>query len=300
MATSQKSRHRRPSRSSDRSPRHVEPVLDPSWQSPYTPTTEERQNNLASVRRYAWRQRTPWTIVATVVVVALGALSTFAIWFAALAVVCALAYAIDLRRAVASSDRRARTLGDVVLAQFSTGGSRIDHERLDTLVGRLTATFGVEDVETRIVEDATYNAALVPQGESLCLLVTTAIMNDFELIELEGVIAHCFARQRLGLVARECAASLVKSSEQKRRELAGVGASFRADQVAAATIRYPLGLAGALRKCARQVASGDSFFASANYGRWRWVFFNQRSDSPETDLTSLDDPELRARALEEW
>ncbi len=28
-------------------------------------------------------------------------------------------------------------------------------------------------------------------------------MQDFELIELEGVVAHCLARQRLGLLERE-------------------------------------------------------------------------------------------------
>lgn len=239
-------------------------------------------------------------MVVALLVAGLVALSTVSLWFVAVALVCALAYAGDLRRTIASNDRRARNLADTVMAHFKTGGSRIDHERLITLVGRLTATFGVDSVDVRIVEDSTYNAALVPQGESLCLLVTTAIMSDFELIELEGVIAHCFARHRLGLLARECAASIARSSEPKQRELAGEGSTFRADEVAAATIRYPLGLAGALRKCARQTVAPDSFFASTDYGRWRWVFFNQRSDHPETDITSLDDPELRARALEEW
>lgn len=300
MATSQKSRHRRPSRSSDRSPRLVEPVLDPSWQSPYTPTPVERQNNVAAVRRFAWRQRLPWTVVAVLVVVSLASLSVVSLWFAALALVCALVYAGDVRRTFVSNERRSRNLADLVMAHFNTGGSRVEHERLATLAGRLTATFGVDNVEVKIVEDSTYNAALVPRGETLCLLVTSALMSDFELIELEGVIAHCFARHRLGLLARECAASVTRSRESRQRELAGEGSTFRADEVAAATIRYPLGLAGALRKCAQQTVTPDSFFASPDFGRWRWVFFNQRSDYPETDMTSLDDPELRARALEEW
>jgi hypothetical protein len=70
--------------------------------------------------------------------------------------------------------------------------------------------------------------------------------------------------------------------------------------VAAASIRYPLGLAGALRKCARQEIASDSFFASPTYAEWRWVFFDQWSDRRVSDLGDLDDAELRARALEEW
>ena len=55
----------------------------------------------------------------------------------------------------------------------------------------------------------------------------------------------------------------------------GTGEAYRADEVAAASIRYPLGLAGALRKCARQELARNSFFASPTYAQWRWIFFNQ-------------------------
>ena len=39
------------------------------------------------------------------------------------------------------------------------------------------------------------------------------MMRDFELIELEGVVAHCLARQRLGLLERE---SLAEHLEAQR------------------------------------------------------------------------------------
>ena len=89
-------------------------------------------------------------------------------------------------------------------------------------------------------------------------------------------------------------------SDDARRTLAGEGQAYRADEVAAASIRYPLGLAGALRKCARQELASSSFFASSTYAQWRWVFFDQHSERTQNDLGDLDDVELRARALEEW
>jgi hypothetical protein len=125
-------------------------------------------------------------------------------------------------------------------------------------------------------------------------------MQDFALIELEGVVAHCLARQRLGLIERESLAAVSSLSDDVRQNLAGKGQAYRADEVAAASIRYPLGLAGALRKCAGQSVHSDSFFVSPTYAQWRWVFFDQWSDRLESDLGDLDDAELRARALEEW
>ena len=73
-----------------------------------------------------------------------------------------------------------------------------------------------------------------------------------------------------------------------------------ADEVAASSIRYPLGLAGALRKCAERPVPNDSFFASAAYAKCRWIWFDIWSDRPTRDLGDLDDVELRALALEEW
>ena len=73
-----------------------------------------------------------------------------------------------------------------------------------------------------------------------------------------------------------------------------------ADEVAAAAIRYPLGIAGALRRCEAQHVDATTFFTTDTYAQWRWVWFNLWSDRSSRALSDLDDVELRARALEEW
>jgi hypothetical protein len=235
-----------------------------------------------------------------IVAVALVAGVVVVPWLPALGVVIALVYAWDLRRSVDRYAKRGQALGSSMLSQFSAGGNATERLRLVTVLDRLAATFGVDSVSAFIVDDSTYNAALVPDGSKFSLFVTSSLMQDFELIELEGVVAHCLARQRLGLLERESLAAVSSLSDDARQTLAGSGKAYRADEVAAASIRYPLGLAGALRKCARQHVGADSFFGTSTYAQWRWVFFNQWSDRPSGDLGDLDDAELRARALEEW
>ena len=300
VATSQRSRSRRSNSSREHGPRHVEPVLDPTWQSPYAPASSERHANAAAVRRFALRRRLPQTIVAGIVTLWLIVMVMMSFWFALAGVIVAGLYAYDLRRVVMAYDRRGHTLAGEILARFDVADDEVNRQRLAIVLDRLAATFGVDGVVPHIVRDAGYNAALVPDQSGFALFVTSAVMDDFELIELEGVVAHCLARQRLGLLARESVASVVSMSAEHRGELAGAGATYRADEVAAATIRYPLGLAGALRRCARQVLPTNSFFTSPNYDQWRWIFFDVSSDSSGSNLASLDDVELRAMALEEW
>jgi hypothetical protein len=278
----------------------VAPVLDPTWQNPYAPSTSERHHNQRVVRRFAFKRRLPQTLVVGAVALALIAGVVVVPWLPALGVLVALVYAWDLRRVIASYSRHGQSLGESLLGQFSLGGDAAERVRLVTVLDRLAATFGVDGVSAFIVSDPGYNAALVPSGNSFSLLVTSALIQDFELIELEGVVAHCLARQRLGLLDRESLAAVISLSDDQRQTLAGVGKTYRADEVAAASIRYPLGLAGALRRCARQSLGEDSFFGSSTYAQRRWVFFNQWSDRREGDLGDLDDVELRARALEEW
>jgi hypothetical protein len=300
MATKQRSRSRRLHDSRDRAPRYVAPVLDPDWNNPYAPSATERHDHQRALRAFAIRRRLPQTIVVAVIVLALIVGVVAVPWLPALGVVLAVLYAWSLRRSLLSYHERGHTLGAAMLSTFTAGGDQTDRLRLVTVLDRLAATFGVDHVSAFIVSDHGYNAALVPDGAKYSLFVTSALMQDFELIELEGVVAHCLARQRLGLLERESVAAVSSISDEARQNLAGRGQAYRADEVAAASIRYPLGLAGALRKCARQQLAPDSFFASATYAEWRWVFFDQWSDRRVSDLGDLDDPELRARALEEW
>jgi len=300
VATKQRSRSRRPRTTSERTTRYVAPVLDPNWQSPYAPTASEREENARVVRRFAFRRRLAQTIIVSVVVVALLVGVVVVAWLPILAVLLGAVYAWDVRRAMASFSQRAAGLGSSLLVEFEPGGDATQRLRLVTVLDRLAATFGVVDVSAFVVNDAMYNAALIPDGTKLSLLVTSSLVRDFELIELEGVVAHCLARHRLGLVERESVAAVTTASEETCCKLAGIGMAYRADEVAAASIRYPLGLAGALRKCARQPLVEASFFAGETYARSRWVFFNQWSDRAGAILEDLDDVALRARALEEW
>jgi len=300
MATKQSSRSRRPSSTRQRGPRHVEAVLDPTWQNPYAPSPAERQSHLDAARRYALKRSMPvaYAVGALALVALVGLAVSWLFLFLALAL--GVVAVMVVRRASSRYEERAANLGAEVLAAFTTGGTSKDRQRLMTVLDRLTATFGVDEVSAFIVEDASYNAALVPNGQNFAFVVTSAMMREFELIELEGVVAHCLARQRLGILTRESISAVGNVSSSLRRDVAGSGLTYRADEVAAAAIRYPLGLAGALRKCARQVPTSSSFFASAQYDKWRFIWFDVWSDRQTPDLADLDDVELRALALEEW
>ncbi len=299
MATKQKSRNRRPS-ARDRGPRYVEPVLDPNWQSPYVPSATEREANRTAVRRFAWRRRIPATVVVAVVVIALMIGFVISPWLLVAGGVVGAVYGWDLYRSFERLERTGAGVGDGVRDQTREGGSDHDRQRLATVVDRLSATFGVDGVRAVIIDDAGFNATLMRRDGGLVLYVTSALLRDFELIELEGVVAHCLARQRLGLVERQCIAASVSTDDATRRALAGVGQCYRADEVAAAAIRYPLGLAGALHRCADQEVAEGSYFATAAFQMTRWSWFNPFADRSTSDLGDLDDPQLRSLALEEW
>ncbi|NNN08468.1 MAG: hypothetical protein HKL85_04655 [Acidimicrobiaceae bacterium] len=300
MATQQRSRSRRPSSSRQRGPRHVEAVLDPTWQNPYAPSADERETHQQALRRFGLKRKRFEMVGGAVLVLALIFGTIASPWLALVGVLVALGVFLDVRRFFTTIEHRGSTLGSLVEATFEPGGSTKDRQRLITVIDRLTATFGVDSVSAFIIDDAGYNAALVPNGANFAFFVTNALMRDFELIELEGVVAHCLARQRLGILDRESYSAVVNGSLEQRRDLAGPGLTYRADEVAAAAIRYPLGLAGALRRCARQVVPASSFFASSKYSQWRFLWFDVWSDRTTADLGDLDDVELRALALEEW
>ncbi|HEV2427726.1 MAG TPA: hypothetical protein VGS61_05870 [Acidimicrobiales bacterium] len=297
MATKQRSRQRRAPRSS---PRYVAPVLDPTWHSPYAPSTAERHAHHAVVRAFTFRRRLPRAIAVGIVVAALVAGVVVVPWLPAVGAVIALAYAWDFRRSLVADARRGRSIGPTLRARLAPGGGGVDQVRLATVLDRLAATFGVDRAAPLVVSDPGYNAALVPDEPGLTLIATDALMRDFELIELEGVVAHCLARARLGQMERESLAAVVSATPEARRALAGEGLTYRADEVAGAAIRYPLGIAAALRKCAGQAPSPDSYFTSPDYDVQRWVWFDVAADRREPDLSDLDDPTLRATALEEW
>src|ERR1039458_7447200 len=222
MATKQRSRSRRSNTSRDRAPRYVAPVLDPNWKSPYSPTNAEKHANQKVVRSFALRKKLPESIGVAIVVVVFAGVVLLP-WLPLVGIAIALLYGWDLRRALVRYEAKGLTLGNLVADQFKAGGTEIDRLRLTTVMDRLAATFGVDAVNTYIVSDPGYNAALVPSGAGLSFFVTDALMRDFELIELEGVVAHCLARHRLGLLLRESVAAVAVTNDESRRTLAGQG-----------------------------------------------------------------------------
>jgi hypothetical protein len=140
----------------------------------------------------------------------------------------------------------------------------------------------------------------VPNGENFSIFITSSMMKDFELIEIEAVVAHLLARVRMGLGLRQGLSAVEELSAEARATLAGIGSSYRADEVAAAAIRYPLGLAAALERCARHRHVKESFAHTSFYDQTRWVFFDVHADRSEPDFADSDDVSLRALALKEW
>ena len=299
MATKNRNRSRRQS-GRERGPRYVAPVLDPNWQNPYLPSAQERQSNERAAVRYAIRKRTPQSIAVGVVVAGLLAGIVLTPFLAIAAVAVAVLYAFDLRKVEQRIEQRAGSLGSVFLAEFKAGGTTKDRLRLVTVLERLTATFGVDNVSAFIVDDPSYNACLVPSGENHSLFITSAAMKDFELIEVEGVVAHLLARVRMGLSVRQGLSAVEDLDAKSRASLAGTGMAYRADEVAAAAIRYPLGIAGALDRCARHRNVKGSFVSTPLFERARWVFFDVHADRFEADFSDNDDVSLRALALKEW
>ena len=92
----------------------------------------------------------------------------------------------DLRRAL-STFADGATLGCARCSStFTPGGNPAERLRLVTVLDRLAATFGVDHVSAFIVSEHGYNAALVPDAQSTRSSSLRALMQDFELIELEG------------------------------------------------------------------------------------------------------------------
>ena len=302
MANRQKSRQR--SRSQGRSSRptrtYVAPVLDPTWQNPYAPLNGERAANDAAVRSFFFRRERPVFVGAGVVVALLLAGTAVMWWLALVAVVVAGAVVLLERGRLARFEGLRTELAVVVANATHGGGTTRDQERLGVIVDRLVASFGLDNVVARVVADPSYNATLAPTRDGFALFITSSLMKDFELIEVEGVVAHLFARERLGLAGRLAVASVAPLNDEARARLAGQGVAYRADEIAAATIRYPLGLAAALRRCAEQGASVRGLESTALYSATRWAWFNQHADRATPDMGDVDDALLRARALEEW
>lgn len=299
MAQKRRSPQRRPQRRTT-GPAYVAPVLDPTWQSPYNATTEERESRENALRLAATRHAGIAGVVTTVLAVGGFAAGYWLISVLVLALGATYAATV-FRRGVAQSDA-ALDLAASLITRFEVGGTPNDRLRLSTIAERLAATFGLDDVACMVVSDSTPNASLLPDRKGYSLLMTTGMMENAELIELEGVVAHCMARQRLGYLQLSAAAASKADASAARRlfERLCPDFAFRADEVASATIRYPVGLAGALRRCEATTVRPDSYFASEAFRVERTVWFDPYVDGRDVTDGDRNVAGVRAAALEEW
>ena len=181
--------------------------------------------------------------------------------------------------------------------------------RVDVLLDALSTTFGVMTPAIAILDDDVINAGMYGTRLAPTIVMTKGILEHLDLIELEGVLAHLLAHERLDAVQRGSAgaglALLLGPLGRRERiahRLTGLNRLWEADEVAALTVRYPRGLASALAKMESGPLPGPgSFFASAYYAPLRWLFIDpsilRRSD--DEAVGDLDATSVRRRALAE-
>lgn len=175
--------------------------------------------------------------------------------------------------------------------------------RVENLLDGLCATFGVPAPPLYLVEESRINLAMLATPTGSAMVVTRGLLERLDLLELEGVLAHGLAHLRLDDVRRgTLAANLpaVFGSDRARHRLAGRGRLLRADEVAAAMVRYPPGILSVLQRSLEDPAPPpDSLFARERFARTRWLWFDPLPGSGES-AGELDAPSVRAQALAEW
>ncbi len=176
--------------------------------------------------------------------------------------------------------------------------------RVENLLSGLCATFGVPDPPLFLVEEDRVNLAMVATPTGSVMVVTRGLLERLDLMELEGVLAHGLAHLRLDDVRRGTLAANLPSlfgSDAARHRLAGRGRLLRADEVAAAAIRYPPGILSVLERCRDDAPPADgSLFRTDAFARTRWLWFDPLPGEHGTPEGELDAPVVRAQALAEW
>ncbi len=181
--------------------------------------------------------------------------------------------------------------------------------RLANLVDSMVATVGLATPVLCVIDDEVINACAVGHGESATLIVTSGLLEKLDLIALEGVVAHELAHLRRGDGHRGAVAVAAAKrgfgtgSSEKLHASVGRGRELRADQVGAASVRYPRGMATALTLCEQ---GGEplktSFFRTSAFSATRWLWFDPMvtDRSTESAMDNHDATSLRLAVLEEW
>jgi Zn-dependent protease with chaperone function len=184
-----------------------------------------------------------------------------------------------------------------------------EEPRLANLVDAMVATVGLSTPTLVVVDDAVPNACSYGSGASATVVVTRGLLDTVDLVQLEGVIAHELAHLRRGdgqraVVVYRCAPFTIGGWNSDRlHRLLGLGRELRADQIGAASVRYPIGIADALERCAAAPApTANSAFAAKTFSRTRWLWFDPmvHDRSADAAVGNHDATSLRIAVLEEW
>lgn len=203
----------------------------------------------------------------------------------------------------------------VVRAVGARPSEEADHPRLHNLVDGLCATMGLPRPQVCLVDSPTPNAMVVGRDPgSAILVVTSALDQSLSLVELEGVLAHELVHIKRhdttvagpAVVASVPLSLMVGTARACDRvhSLVGRGREFAADQRAAAIVRYPSGIGGALEAMAARSATPSVTTAwppgqgrVAALTRWLWIDPLAGAQTAEPLEGNLDDIRVRAEAL---
>jgi len=185
-----------------------------------------------------------------------------------------------------------------------------DEPGLANLVEGLCATFGVPRPRLWLVRDPVPNACSLGRRPSRAsLVVTTGLLDRLDLIETEGVVAHELAHiKRHDTAVSETAVvflypfARMTGSDRLLHAALGRGREYRADEVAAATVRYPPGLRDALLALESGPAPGSgSVFTGRRWAATRWLWIDPMVGDRDAPLEgALDNTAVRSAALGEW
>lgn len=257
----------------------IEPGSRPA---PHLGDLHRRDAADALVQRWVARRVAP--VVAIIVVVAVVALALHIAWWLVLVGVLVgigltAAWAIDRL----DHDPLRQLLPVLV-------GEPVDPHRdarFVNLVDNLAFVAGSVHPELRVIDTPAVNGMVVQGSNGAVLVATRGLLDNFSLMELEGLLSVLLARLRHG-DARLAATAVTLLPRERRGEALGRGRVIGFDLEAVALTLYPPGLASAFEK----IASMDTAVDAPDELDWFWLFGPQRLGGDET-------PDIRAAVMRE-
>ncbi len=204
-------------------------------------------------------------------------------------------------------DRRATSV-----ALRAVGARPARHDEvpgLENVMDGLCATFGLRMPAVMLVDDPVPNACALGRGPAdAVLVVTTGLVARLDLIEMEGVVAQQLAHVKRGDALLSSVAVTVvgpwgrlTGNDRLLHRALGPGREYRADQVAAAVVRYPPGLYDAMVAMVAAPPPAPSSIFAGQRGRTRWIWIDPMAGHREEPLADgdLDGTAVRIAALAE-